>query len=100
NCKVLEDRRRDNNDAHEFRGEQTIYIADKGEVNNPRTGKPAHARFLGEARGAGFLPVVSPGPLTPSLSPGGGGEGARRAGEGNVLQGKARSIRAGSSPSG
>ena len=46
--KVLENRRRDNNDGHEFKGEQIVYLADKGEVKNPRTGKPAHSRFLGE----------------------------------------------------
>jgi hypothetical protein len=47
NYKVLENRRRDNNDGHEFKGEQVVYIAGNGEVKNPRTGKPAHARFLG-----------------------------------------------------
>jgi len=45
--KVLENRRRDNNDGHEFKGEQIVYVADKGEVKNPRSGKPAHSRFLG-----------------------------------------------------
>ena len=50
NYKVLENRRRDNNDGHEFKGEQIVYLADKGELKNPRTGKTAHPRFLGQAR--------------------------------------------------
>src|SRR2546430_9014793 len=50
NYKVLENRRRDNNDGHEFKGEQIVYVADKGEVKNPRSGKAAHPRFLGQAR--------------------------------------------------
>jgi uncharacterized protein DUF1549/uncharacterized protein DUF1553 len=48
NYKVLENRRRDNNDSHEFKGEQIVFVAGKGDVKNPRTGKPANARFLGE----------------------------------------------------
>src|SRR5205807_2558762 len=50
NYKVLENRRRDNNDGHEFKGEQIVYVADRGEVKNPRSGKTAHPRFLGQAR--------------------------------------------------
>lgn len=46
--KVLENRRRDDNDGHEFKGEQIVYLAPIGEVKNPRTGKPAKVRFLGE----------------------------------------------------
>lgn len=45
--KVLENRRQDSNDSHEFKGEQVVYFARKGEVKNPRTGKPASPRFLG-----------------------------------------------------
>src|SRR5205814_1782437 len=100
NYKVLENRRRDNNDGHEFKGEQIVYVADKGEVKNPRTGKPAHARFLGQARGAGLQPVVSPGPVAPALSTGDGGKDARGAGELEVQERKARSFRSGSSVSG
>jgi hypothetical protein len=48
NYKVLENRRRDNNDGHEFKGEQIVYFAEKGDVKNPRTGKAAEPRFLGE----------------------------------------------------
>jgi hypothetical protein len=45
--KVLENRRRDDNDSHEFKGEQIVFLAPFGEVKNPRTGAPAKARFLG-----------------------------------------------------
>jgi hypothetical protein len=45
--KVLENRRQDSNDSHEFKGEQIVYMARKGEVKNARTGKPASPRFLG-----------------------------------------------------
>jgi hypothetical protein len=47
--KVLENRRRDDNDGHEFKGEQIVFLAPSGEVKNPRTGKPANPRFLGES---------------------------------------------------
>jgi hypothetical protein len=45
--KVLENRRRDNVDGHEFKGEQILFVANKGEVKNPRTDKQASPRFLG-----------------------------------------------------
>jgi hypothetical protein len=47
--KVLENRRRDDNDGHEFKGEQIIYLAPSAEIKNPRTGKSPKPRFLGEA---------------------------------------------------
>src|SRR5262249_53425978 len=43
----LENRRQDSNDQHEFKGEQVVYLAAKGEVKNPRTHKGAQAHFLG-----------------------------------------------------
>lgn len=46
--KVLENRRRDDNDSHEFKGEQIVYIGEAKPVTNPRTGAPAKPRFLGE----------------------------------------------------
>jgi hypothetical protein len=46
--KVLENRRRDDNDGHEFKGEQIVYLAPSAEVKNPRTGGNAKPRFLGE----------------------------------------------------
>lgn len=48
NYKVLENRRRDDNDSHEFKGEQIVFLAPSAEVKNPRTGATAKARFLGE----------------------------------------------------
>jgi len=45
--KVLENRRQDSNDSHEFKGEQIVFVARKGEVKNPRTGKPASPHMLG-----------------------------------------------------
>lgn len=46
--KVLRNDRRDENDSHEFKGEQVVYLAARGEVENPRTGRPARPRWLGE----------------------------------------------------
>lgn len=45
--KVLENRRRDDNDGHEFKGEQVVFLKKDAEVRNPRTESPAKARFLG-----------------------------------------------------
>jgi hypothetical protein len=45
--KVLENRKRDNLDSHEFVGEQVIYLTGNGAVTNARNGKIAPARFLG-----------------------------------------------------
>lgn len=47
--KVLENRRRDDNDSHEFKGEQIVFVGGAGEVKNPRTGLAAKPRFLSEA---------------------------------------------------
>lgn len=46
--KVLENNRRDDNDKHEFDGEQIVWMAREGEVKDPRTGKPARPKFLGD----------------------------------------------------
>jgi hypothetical protein len=48
--KVLENKRRDNLDSHEFIGEQIVYLADEGKVTNARTGQNAQPRFLGAAK--------------------------------------------------
>jgi hypothetical protein len=45
--KIIDNRRRDGLDTHEFNGEQVVWRSDKSEVKNPRTGKAAHARLLG-----------------------------------------------------
>jgi hypothetical protein len=70
NYKVLENRRRDSNDSHEFKGEQIVYVATKGEVKNPRSGKAAHPRFLGETRPMTLAPDELPRGSTPSPSKG------------------------------
>ncbi|PAW83811.1 MAG: hypothetical protein B9S33_13005 [Pedosphaera sp. Tous-C6FEB] len=48
--KIIENKRRDTNDKHEFIGEQIVYLARKGSVTNPRTEKAAEPRFLGVAK--------------------------------------------------
>lgn len=47
--KVLENRRGDKNDKHEFDGEQIVWLPPSGEVKNPRTEQNAVPRFLGDA---------------------------------------------------
>jgi hypothetical protein len=47
NYKVLRNDRRDDNDSHEFKGEQVVFLARQAEVKNPRLGKPATPRMLG-----------------------------------------------------
>jgi hypothetical protein len=48
--KILENRRRDGLDTHEFNGEQIVWASTKNEVKNPRTGKAAQARLLDSAK--------------------------------------------------
>jgi len=45
--KILDNRRRDRNDKHEFDGEQVVYVARSGDITNPRTGRPQTPQFLG-----------------------------------------------------
>ena len=47
--KIIENKRRDKFDKHEFVGEQFVQLKKDGEVTNPGTGQPASLRFLGEA---------------------------------------------------
>ncbi|MBI5772592.1 MAG: DUF1549 domain-containing protein [Verrucomicrobia bacterium] len=47
--KIIENRRRDKSDKHEFIGEQLVQIKSSGSVTNTRTGKPASPKFLGGA---------------------------------------------------
>ncbi len=61
---VLENRRRDDNDSHEFKGEQIVFVKDLGYHRNPRTGETAVPRFLG-----GREPVETAGTNTPSSLP-------------------------------
>ena len=46
--KVVENRRRDINDGHEFDGEQIVWMASDGEVRDPRSDQPMEPCFLGE----------------------------------------------------
>jgi len=48
--KILENRRRDQNDKHEFDGEQIVFLLDKGDVKNPTTGQKVGLRFLGDVQ--------------------------------------------------
>jgi hypothetical protein len=66
--KVLENNRRDGLDSHEFVGEQIVYLARSGDVTNPRTGKPAQARFLGEPSGPYPLKARNAKPESDSLA--------------------------------
>jgi hypothetical protein len=66
--KVLENNRRDGLDSHEFVGEQIVYLARSGDVTNPRTGKPARARYLGETTIRDGAKSRSPKPETDSLT--------------------------------
>jgi hypothetical protein len=52
--KVLENKRKDTNDGHEFVGEQIVYEAREGGVKDPRAGKTAKAHLLGD--GAAPIP--------------------------------------------
>ncbi|GEP43425.1 DUF1549 and DUF1553 domain-containing protein [Brevifollis gellanilyticus] len=45
--KILDNKRRDKNDKHEFKGEQVVFLNPKLNVQNPRTGDQARPRFLG-----------------------------------------------------
>ncbi len=45
--KILENKRGDENDKHEFVGDQIVFLTNHATWTNPRTGKPATARLLG-----------------------------------------------------
>ncbi len=47
NYKVINNKRKDKFDKHQFIGEQEVFIDKKGEVKDPRTGKAAKPRLLG-----------------------------------------------------
>lgn len=53
--RVMENRRGDNLDKHEFVGEQIVLSSREGEMINPRTKSPIAPRFLGAAT-PGFAP--------------------------------------------
>jgi hypothetical protein len=45
--RVIENKRRDNLDTHEFDGEQVVWLAREGEVKHPRTGETVRPRLPG-----------------------------------------------------
>jgi hypothetical protein len=45
--KILENRRTDTNDSHEFVGEQVVYETDQGEVKDPRGDRTVKPKLLG-----------------------------------------------------
>jgi hypothetical protein len=47
--KIVENNRPDDNDKHQFDGEQIVLMVDTGEVEDPRTKEKMDPRFLGEA---------------------------------------------------
>ena len=47
--KILENRRRDSNDQHEFDGEQIVFLNESGVAKDPRTNQPRSPQFLGHA---------------------------------------------------
>lgn len=44
--KIIENKRGDSNDEHEFKGEQIIELKNSQQFNDPRTGQPRPPRFL------------------------------------------------------
>lgn len=46
--KIIENRRGDKNDKHEFAGEQIVIVKDKGDVKHPLTGQPQPPQLLGD----------------------------------------------------
>jgi hypothetical protein len=84
NYKVLRNDRRDDNDKHEFKGEQVVFLARDAEVKNPRRDKAARPRMLSEAEPMALeTGTLTDAAVTPSLSAHRmKGEGGRRAGEG------------------
>jgi len=56
NYKVIENKREIGSDEHEWNGEQIVFIAREGSVKNPRTGKEAQPRFLGEGNNSAPQP--------------------------------------------
>jgi hypothetical protein len=51
--KIIENKRRDSNDSHEFIGEQIVLMEKTNSWTNPRTSRAAHPRLLGEGRALG-----------------------------------------------
>lgn len=45
--KIVENRRRDENDGHEFDGEQVVWLDNQAQLDDPRHGRPASPKLLG-----------------------------------------------------
>ena len=58
NYKVIENKREISSDEHEWNGEQIVFSAREGSVKNPRTGKEAQPRFLGEGNSSAPQPTL------------------------------------------
>ena len=50
--RVVNNKRLDGFDTHEFAGEQIVWMDRAGELTNPRTGQPAPPKFLGDDKAA------------------------------------------------
>lgn len=69
--KILENRRKDNLDSHEFIGEQIVFLDNNSEVKHPVTGAVLRPRFLGgnepelRERGDRFVAELPKAPVPP-----------------------------------
>ncbi|HEY1376352.1 MAG TPA: DUF1553 domain-containing protein, partial [Gemmataceae bacterium] len=54
--RVVGNDRQDKFDKHEFAGEQVVWMDRQGELTNPRTGKPAPPKLLGDDKPAALAP--------------------------------------------
>ncbi|HZZ71894.1 MAG TPA: DUF1549 and DUF1553 domain-containing protein [Pirellulales bacterium] len=66
--KVIENKRRDKNDSHEFDGEQLVQTVDHGEIENPHTGAAGVPAFLGAAAPLAKVPADRLTALAPWLT--------------------------------
>lgn len=57
--KILENKRRDQNDKHEFDGEQIVFLNDDGVAKDPRTDKARPPMLLGAGKPANSDPLKS-----------------------------------------
>ena len=79
---VLENRRQDENDKHEFKGEQIVFVKESGVHQNPRTKRPAVPRLLGAT-----APLAVPHAKDDPSTPGGASPASRLTGPTNAVAG-------------
>jgi hypothetical protein len=60
NYKVIDNKREIGSDEHEWNGEQIVFVARNGSLKNPRTGKEAQPRFLGQGNNSVLQPASEP----------------------------------------